>query len=325
MIDYTTTALLSAIKRKAFLPQNPSLTDPELLTIADEEMRSVVIPAFLSVREDYYVEQADIAITPNVQTINAMTDSLSSTIVSVSMKHDTTGRVWPLPRVTLAGIDAYAGRSAEWPSAYALQGDDIVLLPMPTGSGYSVRVRYERLPPRLVATTEGFQPTDVDSTTGVITGNVPLAWAIGSRLSGWHSQPPFAASFIDARVTSSTAGVSVTVDTPLSGDLDDVVYNGAAPSERRDYPDYICLWNETCVVPLPDSWHPALVCAAAAAVLKNIGSETQAATMVAERDTKLMALIKLQSNRIRKQPLVPFNRESPLRMGAGWYGVRRGS
>lgn len=324
-IDYTTTALLAAVKRKAFMPTNASLTDAEVLTIADEEMRSVVIPAFLSVREDYYIEQADFPIVANNAVINAMTDALSSTIVSVSLLDETTGHVWPLPRVTIAGIDAFAGRTGSFPSAYALQGDDIVLLPTPTSTAYSIRVRYERLPPRLVATTEAFQPTAVDTGTSTISGTVPGTWNVGSRISGWHSQPPFAASFVDARVTSASAGVSVTVDTPVSGSLADVVFNGAAPSERRDYPDYICLWNETCVVPLPDAWHPALVCAAAVAVLRNIGDDGKAATMTAERDVKIASLIKMQSNRIRKQPLVPFNRQSPTRMGADWYGVRRGS
>lgn len=320
-VDYTTTALLAAIKRKAFMPSAASLTDTEILTIADEEMRSLVLPALLRVRDDYYVEQADYPIVPNDQTMQVQTIVFSGTVVACSLVEDSTGRAWELPRVSIDMIDRFSSQTSGIPGAYAMQGETLYLLPTPTNSGYSVRVRFERLPGRLVATSAAFQPVNVNSTTGVITGTVPGAWGIGSRLSSWHSQPPFGAAFMDARITAVTASTDVTVSTPVMGSLDDVVYNGAAPSDRRDYPDYVCLWNETCVVPLPDSWHPALVAAAAAAVLSTQGAHSQAERLYAERDAKIDLLIGAQSNRIRHQPKVAFNRESPLRRGfvRGWY------
>lgn len=314
-VDYTTTALLSAVKRKAFLPTAASLTDTEILEIADEEMRSVVIPALLTVREDYYMEQADYTITPNVDTIEVLTDSFSSTMASASLVSVETGRAWALPRVPVERIDDYAGKAASRPYAYALQGETVFLLPTPTTAECLLRIRFERLPGRLVATSAGFQPIAVDTGTMTITGSsVPGAWNIGSRVSAWNSQPAFGASFIDARVTAVT-GTTVTVSSPVTGTLSDVVYNGASPSERRDYPDWICLWNETCVVPLPDSWHPVLVASAAAAVLSTQGATAQSDRLYAERESKIAAMIKASSNRVRKQAPRAFNRNSPTRYG----------
>jgi hypothetical protein len=81
--------------------------------------------------------------------------------------------------------------------------------------------------------------------------------------------------------------------------------------------DYVAAAGYTCVPPLPDVLHPALVDYTAAAYLGDVGY-TQRRDMVREdMEMYLPGVLQELAIRVSDDPPFAFNRESPLR-SAGW-------
>ncbi len=258
-VDYTTTALLAAIKRKLQIPTSDTkLTDTELLAIADEEMRSYVIPKLLTVREDYFVEQALLTGTTDNRVL-LPPPLQAETILSVSCVLSS-GITYPVSRIHIQGSDQYATLQNSTPTAYSLQGDYLVMLPQPNTTGWSLLVRFERMPGRLVAvsTTNQAIPAVLGTSTFTLDPTTTATFVTTDYVTAFRNAPPFNSAFGYAPVTSSNS-TTLVLGTPLWGTLASTLNKAA--STQTAY-DYITRWNESPVVPLPDAWHPVMLYAA---------------------------------------------------------------
>ena len=321
-VDYSTTALLAAIKRKLQIPSGDTkLTDTELLNIADDEMRSFVIPKLLTVREDYFVEQGTIA-GSTASRVLLPAPIQAETILSVACVLSS-GVTYPVSRVNVQTSDIYATSQNSTPTSYALQGDYLYMLPVPNTETWSLLIRFERMPGRLVAisSTQQAIPASLNTSTFTLDPTTTATFATTEYVTAFRNAPPFPSGFGYAPVTSSNS-TTLVLGTPLWGTLGSVL-NKAASSQP--YYDYISRWNESPIVPLPEAWHPVMLYAACCAVAREYGDTGLADQLEMERNERVELMIKSASNRVRNQPLKAFDRNSPLRRGLrtgsrGTYG-----
>lgn len=312
-VDYTTTALLTNVKRKCQIPTGDTkLSDANILAIADEEMRSYVIPNLLQTGQDYYSTQCTIAIVANQQDYLLPIPANASTIVNVGVVL-ANGRIQPLHRVATDHIDQWASDTGTIPQEYAIQGNRIVVLPTPTDATASLRVQFEESPGRLVATTDCRLVTGVAGSVISFGSAPPAAWTATSIVSCVMSGPPFGTRWGYADV-SAVGATDVTVGTPMWGDVADTSYSTM-------YADYVCAWNETCVVPLPEAWHPVMLYAASSTVAREYGDTGLADYLRQEVDVRIGRMVASANNRVRLDAPIVFNRSSPMRSGwSGRYG-----
>ena len=312
-VDYTTTALLSNIKRKLQIPSGDTkLTDTELLAIADEEMRSWVYPQLLRTGQDYAVSQLELPIVAATSRYNIPPTCNADTIVSVSIVLST-GTVIHLHRVPTLRIDAWGTNQGTTPREYAIQGEQIVLLPQPTDTTATIRVRFERTPGRLILPTA--------STVQVASGLVGSTFTAdptytatfdtSDYITAFRNRPQFESAFGYAPVMSSNA-TTLVLGTPLWGSLDDTLLRTGS---GQTYFDYLCKWNESPVVPLPEAWHPVMLYAASSAVAREYGDTGLADYLRQEIVDRVEKMIEYANNRVKLDAPIAFNRNGPLRVG----------
>lgn len=316
-VDYTTTALLSNIKRKLQIPTGDTkLSDTELIAIADDEMRSYVIPKLLRTHEDYFVEQGTVAIVANQQAYVLPAPVNAATINSVSLIR-ANGTAQDLFRLTVKDVDRYNGQTAQYPTHYVLQGEKIVLLPTPTDATNTLRIRFERMPGRLVAVSSTVTPTIASVSGATYTMSAAPGWTQGvTYVTAYRSGPPFNCAFGYALV-ATVASTAVTFGTPLWGATTDAYVSG--PSDPHMYPDYICEWNLSPVVPLPEAWHPTMLYAASSAAAREYGDAQLADYLRGEMETRIEMMMQAASSRARYDEQVVFHRGSMMRAGFGRY------
>ncbi len=308
-VDYTTTALLAAIKRKLQIPSGSTkLSDTELLAIADEEMRSYVYPRLLRTGQNYGIEQCTIPLVGNQQRYLLPPPCNADTIVNVALV-DTNSSLREMHSVPVLRIDAWGTTTSTIPREYSLQSSYIHVLPTPVDATCSIRIRFERVPGRLVATTAEVQADTVVDGTFSLSGT-PSGWTTGQTyVTAYRSGPPFNCPFGYSLVTATEDSTVWDLGTPLWGELDDTYTTSAM------YPDYICQWNQSPVVPLPEAWHPVMLYAASSAVAREYGDDTEADYLRAEADARVERMIQSANSRVRKDAQIAFDRWSPLRQG----------
>jgi hypothetical protein len=228
-MQYTTADLLTNVKSKAAAPDSQTVfTDAILLKIADEKIRSTLVPAVLSTREDYYLTYIDYA-TPS--TSYAIPSKAIGMKISRIVLCDSTNTEWPCVRV------ANPTEASEAPDYYYIHRNTIMFVTAPTKT---VRVYYHCRPNVLVKTTEAARITG-------ITGKVVSVSAVPSTIT--------AASVVD--IISEfhgydTVSVDNAVDTIVSTDIT------LTDTPVADIGDWMAVAGYTPVPQIPSEMQAAL-------------------------------------------------------------------
>lgn len=246
---YTTTTLLAAIAQRSFMPANQNtLTTAEILSIADEEMRTLIVPEILKLREEFFVSYLDYTITANEANYEVPLRSVGLQVRAVHLI-DSAGNVKPLTRISVNEVSTTNAGTDTW--AFYLLGNQIYPYPKPSAAIGTLRVYYPLEPSNFVETSAIGVITAINTSTNVVTcASLPSSWATGNsfdftRVDG--GQEPWA---IDNTATL-VSGTSITFSA-LPADL------GVG--------DYVSLAGETALVQLPSAWRDIL----AQAVTENI-------------------------------------------------------
>lgn len=280
---YLTDDLVTAVRRRAQLPDaDGKLDDTDILDIANEELQTFILPWLIEARSHYYIKEIDIEIQNGQSTYLIPDQVTAGTLFDVSIVNSNGESMGSIPMLPLEDSTSY-GASGSWgyPSSlcFALQGNEIVLLPTPTQDGpYTLRVRFARRPNRLVPSSEcmlaiSFQndtPTTGRTQFSLLNG-VPSSFGdFAQKIDLVQAVPNFEvwASYVTpANVTVSSFDVDSEVVPTL--------YRQASLQGEDDgYPwqfAYWCLAQETCVVPVPDFMQPVLVSITASQCLRSIG------------------------------------------------------
>lgn len=305
-MPWTTNSLVTAVKRKAFAPSARwPFEDQQVLDIAWEEMMKRVVPAVRSIRENYWTTTLNTTLA--VDSLGAYptyvrvpTRAAASTATSVWVVR-TNGDVIRLTRISAAERQQLSSLTAAGqggPTLYALEGDKLFLYPPLNEAGLVLRVQYDRRPALLI-------PVSSAGLVGAITAstlNAPGGTFGASPIIDVVQANPPCDLLLD-----SIASTYVSPTFTLAANA--TVGQGIAVG------DYVCPYGYTCVLPLPDALHVALIDLTVAACKSEQRDYARAADIRAEVDGYMPALLQTLAVRVSADPPIVFNRESPLRTG----------
>lgn len=278
----TSADLVSAIRRRAFLPDTGSFTSQELLDIANDELQSTLGEVLATAAESHGLAYLDHTIVSGTAAYLIPPRARAGGLADVSWIKS--GSTVELPVDPIPVQDAWTTvPGASWGARprFYLRGDHIVVTPTPTSSevGGTLRVRYVREQPRLVLTTAAAAirvagaPTPPDQPRYYLTcetGTVPTAFDAAGYLDivrGDRTHQPIYTDLLAHTSTDTTTvyfDASVTIDTTLIEDVSTVTYG-----TRQDW---VCEAGTTVFPALPyEPLWPVLVDACASQVLASLG------------------------------------------------------
>ena len=280
MASYTTADLLSVIKKRVFIPTNQeTFSDADLLDMATDEMRSIIVPAILSAREEWYVVVEDIAINTSESQnfVNVPSRAIGGslrevTYVSGSLEYN-------LPRMSL---EDRTYRDNQGPiSAFYMENNRIKILGNESGD---LRVYYHCRPGKLVKTNEAGQVTSFDTGAKTVTvSSLPTGWAIGNTVDFINGKPHFEHRGVNFTI-AGIAGTTIT----LSEDLPTTLVVG----------DWVALEDESPIVQVPLEWFAYLSQAVQVQVLDALGDFEAMQRAENRRDTLHKNAMKLITPRV---------------------------
>ena len=229
--------LIESVKRRARVPVSQATLDTwEILSIADEQIRSAVVPLMISVGEDYLTASADFTISSGTTTYRPPARGMK--IREVQFVNADGNRI-DIPRVD---IEELPHRS----DGFYILGNGVVLINPSRWDGYTLRVTYYLRPSRLVVGADAGVSQSVNRGTGVIT-----LYAASANLTGAttcdlvRGTAPFEVLALD--VACTVAGAAVTITTPAdipaawgaAGDLVTLPQQSPAPQIHPDLFAYL--------------------------------------------------------------------------------------
>ena len=208
------------------------------------------------------------------------------------------------------------------PVAYAIIGDNIVVGPTPdatAASTYALSIYSEYRPSRLAEVSACRAITSGSSTppyVSLVLGSTIVGTGLvaGSRVDVVPAAPPLMPFISGAEIVSIGGDPTITINPSYAVSAAQLVSQLTLAGSLGSY---LVPRGSTCVFPMPEAWWPVLVYAGAAAVCASIGDDGAAVKFATIAEQKKAAVLGMQQNRVRKQPLPAFNKNSPLRSGRG--------
>ena len=248
---YTTTELLASVKRRANIPSASGVFgDAELLTMANEELRTYIVPLVLKHREDYWLAS-------DIQTLTSSTSypipprAVGGKLAELSVLDATGVHEYNLPRVSASDLQ-------EASSGFYMDGMGVRLfLPngqTPTILGTTLRMRYYVRPGVLIATTSAAVVSSISGwpaitlSGGYATLTTPGTYDCVGLASPFAMKTTFTGSITGATLTATTGDAA-----------------------RFAVGDWICNTDTSPVVQAPVEFHDLLAQKVAIKVLESKG------------------------------------------------------
>lgn len=264
MAAYDTAALIASIKRRAMVPTSQqTFQASDFLAIADEELRSLLLPLLLSAFGEHYVRESDTTLVANQANYRIPSRAVAGKLRDV-VYLDANSNRYSLPEVSPDALDELDTTSSVPPRFYYVQNQHVVLVPTPSSASGTLRLRYYCRPGDLVATagTDYAVITSINTGSGAITcTTVPSGWSTSSSLYDLvRAKPHFDHLAIDLTATGVTTGAGGNV----------TVAAASLPSELA-VGDQVCVANQSGVPQLPLELHALLAQLCAAKCLEALG------------------------------------------------------
>lgn len=301
-MSWTVTQFLTDLATKLQVPDsNGAYSSTEFLRIADQVLWLEMEPLLQTVREDYYVQTKDTTIVSGTGTYRIPDRAVGSKVRDVMVVNSTSGAEVSIPEIAPEDAWRYSsGGSSSWPNgtAYYFRGEHIVLLPTPSTSGYSLRVRYYLRRPRLDNGTYTTTVSALSSSTQITVTAATSGMVLNGSIDIIRRKPYFDHLAIDTTITAA-AGNLLTIGTYSS----DIAVG-----------DIVAESGYTSVIPLPAEMYALLVTGTAIRVMQSRGDPAWQAEMgTYERDKAAVRSLFAPRNDGEAQRVI--NRSSPLRVG----------
>lgn len=188
------------------------------------------------------------------------------------------------------------------PRAYALRGNDLVILPTPDNGGYVLRITYYRRPPRLFGSQNNVSGTD--------RGRVTVVNAAAKTIT--VNTMPFDQSLSSPAAISGTAQIDVVkpngwydhslsnVTATISGNV--LTVTSLQPTRDVQVGDYVRVFGQSDWPMLPEDFHRCVVDVATTKILVQRGYQQKAANFAGDVTADLQRFDTLYSNRTREEP-----------------------
>lgn len=321
-VSYTTTELVARIRRTAQLGDaNEKLSDDDLLQIADEAIQSRLWPQLRQTAENYGLTQTILAFSapsvdnPDSGVMRLPARASSSTISLVSVSTDrgdcVLTRLDAEQTIPFGNAITNTLQLASYPRGYCLFGDQLRIVPAANQQIF-VRILFERRPSRLTPVADCAQivsavlASDVDVT---VIDPPPATFVAGFGVDIVRASPqqtdPIADDYEVSGYVNPVLSLSTSDSTTQGGQMVQDVREG----------DYVCPAGYTCVFPLPDVWWPACISLTTADALRQCGYYGESSALEPTIDAQITMATSHSAARVRKQPPLVFDRDSPIRTG----------
>lgn len=248
---WTTTELIASVKRRTGMPvAQATFTTAEILSIANEEMQSYVVPLLLKEREDYYTTSYDVTLVDGVLAYSLPPRAIGGKLREIFLM-DAQGRPINLPRVSQSQLE-YA--------SFGCYFEDNALTLINDGPssvfrlGVSLRMVYQLRPNDLVETSAAGVISTFNETNRTVTvSSVPAGFSGNTSWDIVRASPGFETIGIGLTGTLSSSTVTFSADLPA----------------RLAAGDYLCLREQSPVPQIPPELHPLLAQRVAANILES--------------------------------------------------------
>jgi hypothetical protein len=272
-VAWTTDDLLSAVRRSGFLPDAHDLSSSDLLAFADEEAATLLADVWKTSREEHRVSVEDIALVSGQRRYRIPRRALSRGVRGITYVDSTSNES---PAIEVSPMDAWRFQTGSTVASvyFYVEDDELVLTTAPSTSAASLRVRFYKRPPRMIAVSGGAAIfTAASATTLYFLVEPPSAVSsVGALVDIVRGDSPFPAMYEDLVVANY-----------LGGATNDIVFTTSiVPRDCTVYP------------PLPQELHPVLVSAvlrrAMEALRDREGVELAEASLRARREAAVNVL-----------------------------------
>lgn len=168
---YSVQALIDRVTLKCFTSVSTSLTPQQLVDLANDSLRSYLVPLAGTLREEWWIGRTDIVLVSGSDGSLAVPDSVASSLRTVSWNN--AGILTPLTRIEPESSFQYLAMGGSLPVGFELRGFTMFL--MPPVPGISVHITAMLRPPQMVLDTLA---AEIASAAGpaLTLDSVPLAW-----------------------------------------------------------------------------------------------------------------------------------------------------
>ena len=280
-MSYTTNDLLDLIEKRVFTPINQNTLDKaDILNMATDELRSIIVPAILSAREEWYVVKQSYANTVIDQDVGI---PIPTRAIGGALREVASKQYGNMPRRSLEDVNEYSVNGDL--TGFYLQGNNIKFF----GSDNSdIEVYYHCRPGKLVETSLAANVGSFDLSTRTITsGSVPNTWVTGTKVDIIHGKPHFDHKSVSLTISSVVNGV--------------ITFNEDLPT-NLEVGDWVSLEDTSPVPQIPVDWFPYLAQATAVQILESLG-DFEAANYARGRQEKLHKhAMQLLTPRVQGEP-----------------------
>ena len=255
--QYTADAILAAIRSRANLPEaDEAWSDSRLLDRLNEELQSWAVPFLMLERAEFLVTYSDTA-TVRDQTAYAVPSNALGGVLRSIHALDDGGNVWPMQQVDIKEVGPAFAVAGGVPSAFYMEGDNVVLVNTPKSDAWTLRMRYARTPSQVVLVSACAQITAIAGNVVTCSGGFPATFTNGAAMDFIHG----GASFLPYSGSFSMPAPSGNNATFAS------VPSGLAVG------DWLCLDGQAPFPQIPAAMIPALTQRVVAVVLEAQGDD----------------------------------------------------
>lgn len=216
-VDYTTTRLISSIKRRITLPDAQNLySDDDLIEFMGDELSSTIVPLIHSVQQEYWVYVSDVTLVQNQTNYKIPIRGCANGLRLVTML-DVSGNeiAYPLlrPEMTASAYNWLSPYSTSTLYGFYMQDDHIVMFPnsVVTNPVNRIRFRFERQPNQLCLTTAAARITAINGSV-ITVDNIPTDWTTSLQFDLINGAIAFQSKGDDLAVTNiDTLTLEITV------------------------------------------------------------------------------------------------------------------
>jgi hypothetical protein len=305
-LQYNTEELIKTIKRACSVPTSQlTYTDEDFSSIANDCLKTEVVPLIMATREEYFVTYEDVE-SPVSGVIPIPEAAVGAKLRSVCFKQSATPLVLAnLPRIDLDVVAGVGAGNISGLTGFYIQGNDIILYPGTTvPANTNIRLYYygRSLDLAAPAAYGRIQSIDTGSNT-VVLDFVPYDWAEDTVLNAVSSTPNF-----------KTVNTSLTITAVSSPS---VVLDNVADLTVGDY---LSEQGWSAIPQIPVEAHNYLAQLTAVKCLEGLGDRegmAAAAKVAKSLHDNLLIMISQRVDGSVKKIIAP---DGGLRL---WSGVRR--
>ena len=290
--------LVATVKLRAMLPTSssaPGTADADVLAHANDELQSFMVPMLLSINEEYFTATTDVPLVAGQDVYRLPDRSAASKL----------REVWAvggnilinLPRIEPEALNQWVNNATGVPAAFIMEAGGIRLVPKPSASGYSLRMRYFARPALMTVDTAQYariltasylSPSSTTLTLAHSTtagqGMLTPSLGDGYLYDLIAGRPPFEHLGFQGWCTAVGPNFRFSWPDTISPSL-----QGATGANGAQIGDFITALDVSPIVQLPQELHSLLAQRVTARILHQLGrfDAASAATTEAERMAKV--------------------------------------